>query len=87
MMEQSALAIVYWPGMSKDIRNTRDRCADCNRNVPTDCWFELRMTTKKLFFFPSILQISDAPDSDLAAIFESEFIKLMCEAGETCYSK
>ena len=35
MMEQRARAIVYWPGMSKDIRDTRDRCADCNRNAPS----------------------------------------------------
>ena len=34
-MEQRARAIVYWPGMSKDIQETRDRCADCNRNVPS----------------------------------------------------
>ena len=42
------------------------------------------MTAVKLLFFPSILQISDACDSDLAAItFEPEFMQLMCEAGET----
>ena len=35
MMEQRARAIVYWPGMSRDIRDTRERCADCNRNAPT----------------------------------------------------
>ena len=35
MMEQRARAIVYWPGMSTDIRDTRDRCAYCNRNAPT----------------------------------------------------
>ena len=35
MMEQRARAIVYWPGTSTDIRNVRDRCADCNRNAPT----------------------------------------------------
>ncbi|KAL9972701.1 hypothetical protein ACROYT_G019061 [Oculina patagonica] len=35
MMEQRARAIVYWPGMSKDIRDTRERCADCNRNAPS----------------------------------------------------
>ena len=35
MMAQRARAIVYWPGMSTDIRNTRDGCADCNRNAPT----------------------------------------------------
>lgn len=34
MMEQRARAIVYWPGMSKDIRDTRERCVDCNRNAP-----------------------------------------------------
>ena len=35
MMAQRARAIVYWPGMSTDIRNTRDGCAECNRNAPT----------------------------------------------------
>ena len=35
MMAQRARAIVYWPGMSTDICNTRDGCADCNRNAPT----------------------------------------------------
>ena len=34
-MEQRARAIVYWPGMSKNIRNTRETCADCNRNAPS----------------------------------------------------
>ena len=34
-MEQRARAIVYWPGMSKDIRDTRAGCADCNRNAPS----------------------------------------------------
>ncbi|KAK3702077.1 hypothetical protein QZH41_014766 [Actinostola sp. cb2023] len=34
-MEQRARAIVYWPGMSKDIQNTRERCADCHRNAPS----------------------------------------------------
>ena len=34
-MEQRARAIVYWPGMSKDIRNIRETCADCNRNAPS----------------------------------------------------
>ena len=42
------------------------------------------MNAIKLLLFPSILQISDASDSDLAAItFESEFIQIMFEAGET----
>ena len=35
MIEQRARAIVYWPGISMDIHDTRDRCADCNRNAPT----------------------------------------------------
>ena len=34
-MEQRARAIVYWPGMSTDIRTTRASCADCNRNAPS----------------------------------------------------
>ena len=34
-MEQRVRAIVYWPGMSKDIRETREGCADCNRNAPS----------------------------------------------------
>ena len=41
------------------------------------------MTAIRLFFFSSILQITDASDSDLASItFQSEFMQLMCEAGE-----
>ena len=35
MMEQRARAILYWPGMSKDIRDTREGCTDCNRNAPS----------------------------------------------------
>lgn len=34
-MEQRARTIVYWPGMSQDICNTREGCADCNRNAPS----------------------------------------------------
>ena len=34
-MEQHTQAIVYWPGMSNDIRNIRETCADCNRNAPS----------------------------------------------------
>ena len=33
-MEQCALTIVYWPGMLKDIRETRKGCTDCNKNTP-----------------------------------------------------
>ena len=41
------------------------------------------MTVIKLLLIPSILQISDASDSDLASTtFQSEFMQLMCEAGE-----
>ena len=36
-MKQRARAIVYWPGMSKDIQETRNRCAECNRNAPSPC--------------------------------------------------
>ena len=34
-MEQRARAIAYWPGMSNDIRNTREGCTKCNRNAPS----------------------------------------------------
>ena len=34
-MEQRACTIVYWLGISKDIRKTREGCADCNRNAPS----------------------------------------------------
>ena len=27
--------IIYWPGMSDDIRRTRAQCSDCNRNAPS----------------------------------------------------
>ena len=34
-MEQRARTIVYGPGISKDIRETREGCADWNRNAPS----------------------------------------------------
>ena len=34
-MEQRARAIVYWPGMTTDIRATRESCQECNRNAPS----------------------------------------------------
>jgi hypothetical protein len=34
-MEQRARAVVYWPGMTKDIRETREVCTACNRNAPS----------------------------------------------------
>lgn len=34
-MKQRVRAIVYWPGMSKDICETREGSADCNRNAPS----------------------------------------------------
>jgi hypothetical protein len=34
-MEQRARSIVYWLGISHDIHDTRKRCADCNRNAPS----------------------------------------------------
>jgi hypothetical protein len=34
-MEQHARQIVYWPGMSKDIKATREGCAECNFNAPS----------------------------------------------------
>ena len=34
-MENRARAIVFWPGMSNDIRETRESCCHCNRNAPS----------------------------------------------------
>ena len=34
-MERRARTIVFWPGMSKDIHETREGCTDCNRNAPS----------------------------------------------------
>ena len=34
-MEQRAMAVVYWPGMSKNIREMRAGCVECNRNAPS----------------------------------------------------
>ena len=34
-MELRARAIVFWPGMTRDIANVRARCDDCNRNAPS----------------------------------------------------
>ena len=34
-MQSRAQAVVFWPGMSLDIQNTRSRCRDCNRNAPS----------------------------------------------------
>ena len=34
-MQQRAQAIVFWPGMTRDIENKRKCCSDCNRNAPS----------------------------------------------------
>ena len=34
-MQSRAQAIVFWPGMSLDIQETRSRCRECNRNAPS----------------------------------------------------
>lgn len=34
-MERRARAIVYWPGMTKDIHDIRHGCVTCNRNAPS----------------------------------------------------
>ena len=35
MMESRARSIVFWPGMSQDIRNVREACQQCCRNAPS----------------------------------------------------
>jgi len=34
-MEQRARTVIFWPGMTNDIRQTRLSCRDCNRNAPS----------------------------------------------------
>ena len=34
-MELRARSIMFWPGMTLDISNTRAKCDDCNRNAPS----------------------------------------------------
>ena len=34
-MQSRAQSIVFWPGMTRDIQETRDRCRQCNRNAPS----------------------------------------------------
>ena len=34
-MFSRAQTIVYWPGMSSDIEDTRNRCRTCHRNAPS----------------------------------------------------
>jgi hypothetical protein len=34
-MESRARAIVFWPGMTRDIKSTRDNCQACNRSAPS----------------------------------------------------
>ena len=58
MMEQHAQAIVCWPSMSMDIRNTGDRCADCNR---------------KAFTQAATLPLPTAPPSNLFEVVFTDF--------------
>ena len=34
-MQSRAQSIVFWPGMTLDIQETRSRCRECNRNAPS----------------------------------------------------
>ena len=34
-MESRACAIIFWPGIAKDIQSLRDNCIPCNRNAPS----------------------------------------------------
>ena len=34
-MSSRARALVFWPGISRDIQSTRDTCHPCNRNAPS----------------------------------------------------
>ena len=34
-MQSRAQSIVFWPGMTLDIQETRSKCLQCNRNAPS----------------------------------------------------
>ena len=34
-MSARARTLVFWPGISTDIQQTRNRCVSCNRNAPS----------------------------------------------------
>ena len=34
-MQSRAQSIIFWPGMTLDIQETRSKCRECNRNAPS----------------------------------------------------
>ena len=44
-MKSRARAIVFWPGLTDDIRATRDSCSSCNRSAPSQAAMPSRPTS------------------------------------------
>ena len=53
-MESRARAIVFWPGLTEDIRATRDSCSACNRSAPSQAATPSRPTPVPSTPFESI---------------------------------
>ena len=53
-MESRARAIVFWPGLTEDIRATRDSCSACNRSAPSQAAMPSRPTPVPSTPFESI---------------------------------
>ena len=53
-MESRARAIVFWPGLTDDIRTQRNSCSACNRAAPTQAATPSRPTPVPSTTFESI---------------------------------
>ena len=59
-MEARAQTLLYWPGITKDIKRTRDECPSCYKNAPPPQ--------------PSLLaMIPDVPSTPFESIFADLF--------------
>ena len=54
-MKARASSSFYWPGLSRDITNTRDRCRDCNCVAPSQSDESLILTTPPDYPFQKVV--------------------------------
>ena len=53
-MQSRAQSIVFWPGMTLDIQETRSKCRECNRNAPSQAPMPSIQSTPPLTPFEQI---------------------------------
>ena len=53
-MESRARAIVFWPGMTEDIKLTRKQCRACNKSAPSQAIMPTTIAPKPATSFESI---------------------------------